>query len=1049
MPVPRPVSLPTSFSEGFAMLHPIRLPSFPTLRSSLFAVLCAATPALAADPAPTAIAEVKHDGPVDFQREIMPLLKKNCTACHNVSKAEGDLNLESAASILKGGSAGPAAVAKKGAESILLARAAATDDEQMPPKDNKVGAKRFTSQELGLIKLWIDQGAVGGAATAEKIEWQPLPPGVQPIYAVTLTADGQYAACGRANQIFIYHVPTGRFVGKLTDPALLKSGLYTKPGVADLDLIQSLAMSPDGKLLASGGFRTIKLWERPRDVKEAAIPGALSAAPKSLQVSPDGTVAALAIGNEVRLYNLAAKKDGPKLADAKGPINAVAFSLDGTKLAGVAGDKIVRVWTVADGKLAAASEALTVEPTTVAIFGDGSQVAVGAADGKLRVFAAKAGDAKLAAVGKEIATPGKKITAMAVVPSTPTQIVTGDDVGNVIIMTGADGKTVKQMKHGGEVTGLAVRPDGQKIAVVGMDKSLRLFNFADGKQLAESKGDARTIQTLAALDRSVKLAVARVAAEKAAIAEAEKNAKTEAEAIKKAEESKVAAEKVLKEKTDLAVKAADEKKKAEEAVKTTAADQAKAEAAKAAAEKAANDADAVVKTATEKSVAAAAAAAKDAKNKALQDAKAAAAKLVTDETAKAKTLRAAVGPATTAAAQAAQKAKTAADTVMRLTKPAEDAEKAKQDAEAVRQSAERAIVSAQNSSKRAAEAVPVAQAALKAAEETQKSLEAKFAADAKAATDALLPFRSVAFSPDGKTIAVGGDDKLVHTYGGDDGTVLDVCVGHADVVGAVAFAGEKLISVSADKNAYAWTLYPEWKWVRTIGDPASEQIVDRVTALDFSHDGKLLASGGGSPSRSGELKIWNVADGKLVREVADAHSDVVFGVRFSPDDKMLASCGADKFLKTFDVATGKFIKGYEGHTHHVLGAAWSSDGRTIATAGADNVVKTWDLKTGEQKKTVTGFQKEVTAVIYAGDGPNVVATSGDKSLKLLNGDGGNVLKTFNGATDFLYAVAVTADGKIVAAGGQDGTLRVWNVDTAAEVKNFPVPAEPGNEQASK
>lgn len=1046
------------------MLHSIRLPLF---RSSLVAAIFGTAStfgaaAFAADSAPIAIAEVKHDGPVDFQREIMPLLKKNCTACHNVSKAEGDLNLESPTSILKGGSAGPAAVAKKGAESILLARAAATDDEAMPPKDNKVGAKRFTPQELGLIKLWIDQGAVGGVATAEKIDWQPLPPGVQPIYAVTLTADGQYAACGRANQIFIYHVPTGRFVGKLTDPALLKSGLYTKPGVADLDLIQSLAMSPDGKLLASGGFRTIKIWERPRDVKEPAIPGALAAAPKALKVSPDGTIAALAIGNEVRLYNLAAKKDGPKLADAKGAINAVAFSADGTKLAGVAADKIVRVWTVADGKLAAASESLTVEPTAVTIFGDGSQIAVGAADGKLRIFAAKAGDAKLAAVGKEIATPGKKITAMTTVPTmaavpatgpTPpapptTQIVTGDELGNVIIMNGADGKTVRQLKHGGEVTGLAVRPDGQKIAVVGLDKSLRLFNFADGKQLVESKGDVRTIQTLAALDRSVKLAIARVAAEKAGIAEAEKNAKTEADAIKKAEESKVAAEKVLKEKTDLAVKALDEKKKAEEAVKTAAADQTKAEAAKAAAEKAANDADAVVKTATEKSIAAAAAAAKDAKNKALADAKTAAAKLVTDETAKAKTLRAAVGPATTAAAQAAQKTKTATDNVMRLTKPAEDAEKAKQDAEAVKQSAERAIVSAQNSSKRAADAVPVAQAALKSAEAKQKELEAKFAADTKAATDAQLPFRSVAFSTDGKTIAVGGDDKLVHTYNGEDGAALDVCVGHADVVGAVAFAGEKLISVSADKNAYAWTLYPEWTWVRTIGDPASEQIVDRITALDFSHDGKLLASGGGAPSRSGELKIWNVADGKLVREVTDAHSDVVFGVRFSPDDKSIASCGADKFLKTFDVATGKFIKGYEGHTHHVLGAAWSSDGRTIATAGADNVVKTWDLTTGEQKKTVVGFQKEVTAVIYAGDGPNVVATSGDKSLKLVNGDGGNVLKTFSGATDFLYAVAVTADGKLVAAGGQDGTLRVWNVDTAVELKNFPVPTEPGTAQAA-
>src|SRR6185436_16218127 len=134
------------------------------------------------------------------------------------------------------------------------------DDEAMPPKDNKVGASHLTSNELGLLKLWIDQGATGTVTTTETIVWQPLPAGVNPIYAVVLTPDGQFAACSRANQIFVYHVPSGRMVGRLTDPALLKGGVYTKPGVADLDLVQSLAMSPDGKLLASGGFRTIKLW---------------------------------------------------------------------------------------------------------------------------------------------------------------------------------------------------------------------------------------------------------------------------------------------------------------------------------------------------------------------------------------------------------------------------------------------------------------------------------------------------------------------------------------------------------------------------------------------------------------------------------------------------------------------------------------------------------------------------------------------------------------------------------------------------------------------
>ena len=103
------------------------------------------------------------------------------------------------------------------------------------------------------------------------IVWQPLPEGLNPIYAVALTSDGQFAACARANQIFIYHVPSGQLVGRLTDPQLIKEGLYGKPGAAHRDLVQSLAFSPDGDLLASGSFREVKLWRRPRNVQKLAF----------------------------------------------------------------------------------------------------------------------------------------------------------------------------------------------------------------------------------------------------------------------------------------------------------------------------------------------------------------------------------------------------------------------------------------------------------------------------------------------------------------------------------------------------------------------------------------------------------------------------------------------------------------------------------------------------------------------------------------------------------------------------------------------------------
>src|SRR2546421_4258338 len=115
--------------------------------------------------APIDIAEVKRDGDVDFEKEILPIFRRNCLACHSATEAQSDLVLESPQTIVKGGSEGPAVVAGKGSESRLLKLASKQKEPFMPPEDNDVKAKPLTPQELGLIKMWIGQGAKGGIKT--------------------------------------------------------------------------------------------------------------------------------------------------------------------------------------------------------------------------------------------------------------------------------------------------------------------------------------------------------------------------------------------------------------------------------------------------------------------------------------------------------------------------------------------------------------------------------------------------------------------------------------------------------------------------------------------------------------------------------------------------------------------------------------------------------------------------------------------------------------------------------------------------------------------
>src|SRR6267154_579498 len=114
--------------------------------------------------APIAITDLKREKPVDFEAEVLPVLRRNCIACHNSTKSENHLVLETPQTILKGGDTSPAVVPKKSGESLLLKAAAHLDDPTMPPPDNNVKAMPLSPDELGLIKLWIDQGA-GGQVT--------------------------------------------------------------------------------------------------------------------------------------------------------------------------------------------------------------------------------------------------------------------------------------------------------------------------------------------------------------------------------------------------------------------------------------------------------------------------------------------------------------------------------------------------------------------------------------------------------------------------------------------------------------------------------------------------------------------------------------------------------------------------------------------------------------------------------------------------------------------------------------------------------------------
>jgi WD40 repeat protein len=1022
----------------------------PITRFWLVASLAFSGIALSAQPlgaAPIAIAEVKHDGDVDFEKEILPIFRRNCLACHSATEAQSDLVLESPQTILKGGSEGPAVVAGKSSESRLLKLASREKEPFMPPPDNDVKAKPLTPQELGLIKLWIDQGAKGEVkAVSTEIAWQPLPPGINPIYAVAITPDGQYAAASRANQIFLYHVPSKRELGRLTDPSLLKGSVYKQPGVADLDLVQSLKFSPDAALLASGGFRTVKLWRKPTAGKPLDLAGLASAA-RSLAVANGGTLAA--IGEEsgaIQIFDLATGKIIRTLTGHDAPVMGVAYTPDGKRLLTGSRDQTVRLWSVADGQTMISLKAPSAV-NAIAVVAEGKQMAAAGEDGIIRIWdlplQPPEGEPKPL---KELSGHSGPITSLVAMGSNGSQLASGGKDGSVRIWDLAAGKEAKNLSHGSPVEAVASSADGKRLASVSSAGNAKLWNIEKGEPIAEMKGDIRATLKVGELTRVAALAKKHIDLAKKDLEEANNRKKAEEDNQKKSAEALTKAEGDLKPKEEAAKKATDEKTAAEKALVDATTVKAKAEEAKKSAADLLAKADEALKSVK---------ASLEAAGKTGGDEGAAAKSAAEKAAADVDSLRKLLDAPTQAAAKAADEATTAFAAAEKKVKDFMPTYQKAIDEQTAAQrtldTAKRGVERAAEAVKKATEAIPGAEAIVKAKEESAKERDTELAKATTAAKESEKPAKGVAFSPDGASIATVGDDGLIHTWDGETGAAIEVYgkVGQAFLSAVALIPGGKAITAGGDKLAALWDFATEWKLERTIGTPdANSVFADRVTALDFSPDGKTLAVGSGEPSRSGEVKLFNIEDGKQILALKEPHSDTVNCLAFSPDGKQLASCAADRFVKLWNVADGKFIRSFEGHTHHVLGVAWRADGRMLVSSGADMVLKVWDTRSGDQLRTVQNqFTKEVTSVSFVAD-DMVVACGGDSKVRFINAANGNNQRDFGGTSEYMYTVAASADGKTILAGGLDSVLRLWN-DQGQELAKFAAPPRQSDKTAAK
>jgi WD40 repeat protein len=298
---------------------------------------------------------------------------------------------------------------------------------------------------------------------------------------------------------------------------------------------------------------------------------------------------------------------------------------------------------------------------------------------------------------------------------------------------------------------------------------------------------------------------------------------------------------------------------------------------------------------------------------------------------------------------------------------------------------------------------------------------------------------TLAFSPDGQILAVAGGARAEvgpqpviagarvpqkNIWFWKIGTAEPPAVlhGHDDVICSVAFSpdGRTLASGCEDHSVALWDVASKRRKALWTGHN------DAVVAVRFSPDDSILATG----SRDNTIKLWDATKlAAMPLATLSGHESTVYSLSFSADGKLLASASADRTVRVWQLATRLSVAQPDSFKGTCRSVEFSPDGRLLAAASADRTVHLWNAANGkapfEKEATLFGYKSALNSLAFSPDGKTLAAGSEDASIILWSLSTKQEVAAFAGHRGGVSCVAFAPDGNVLATGSNDQTVKLW------------------------